>query len=154
VSTTTGPDGRYHFPDLRAGSAIVIAGDSWTHQQLCGAAVELRVGTQGTQLDVEVTSRANPQPPTRLPPLRVTGQVYEMTSSGRVGVEGTLIGTDWIAPDSPFLTIYSERDGRYTACGIPPNTSIAFETFKTGYLVTYFWRQFTADTTLDIELKR
>lgn len=149
--TTTGADGRYHFPRLPTGSAIVLAGNSATHRQVCGAAAVLGVATQ---LDVEVTSRANPQPSPTMPPLRVSGQIYETTSAGRVGLDGAVIGMEWMAPDSPFLDVQTDKGGRYTACGIPASTPIAFWTGKTGYLDTYVWHDFSADSSLDIELKR
>jgi hypothetical protein len=148
--TTSGPDGRYHFPLLPAGAAIVLA-HSPGHQQVCGAATVLGVTTE---LDVEITSSSNPQPSPTMPPLRVTGQIYEMTPSGRVGLDGASIGMEWMAPDSVFITVNADKDGRYTACGIPANAPIAFWAFKSGYDDPYVWHQFTADTTVDIELKR
>ena len=151
-STTTGPDGRYSFPQLPAGSAVVHA-YSANHRQVCGAGIELGAVTQ---LDVEITPTANPQPSPTMPPLRVTGQVYEMTPAGRVGVSGAWIGMDHHLPDSPFLTVFTDADGRYAACGIPPNWPIGFDTGKTGYEVAAntVWHYFRADTTLDIELRR
>ena len=151
-NTITGPDGRYSFPQLPAGSAVLLA-NLTMHQQVCGAGAELGVATQ---LDVEITSSANPQPSPMPPPLRVTGQIYEMTEAGRVGVSGASIGIDHHVPDAPFLTVFTGADGFYTACGIPANWPILFDIGKTGYEVVNrtSWRHFTADTTLDIEMRR
>jgi hypothetical protein len=152
VDTATGPDGRYSFAQLPAGSAVVLAG-SPTYQQVCGAGAEL---SAATQLDVEITSRSNPQPSPTMPPLRVTGQVYEMTPAGRVGVSGASIGMDHHLPDAPFLTVFTDADGRYRACGIPANWPIGFDVGKSMYEVAdrTYWRHFNADTTLDIEVRR
>ena len=148
--TTSGPDGRYHFPVLPPGPAIVLTSSS-AHQQVCGAATTL---TAATQLDVEVTSKSNPQPSPTMPPLTITGHVYETTPSGRVGLDGASIYMEWIAPDSPFMTFNADKNGHFTACGIPANTQIAFWTFKTGYNNPYDWHQFSRDSTVDIELTR
>jgi hypothetical protein len=147
--TSSGADGRYHFPELPPGSAIVVAHSS-THQQVCGAFVAL---TATTQLDVEVTSRENPQPSPTMPPLRLTGLVYETTSAGRVGVGGALVAFDWL-PDGPFFELYADADGRFSACGIPANRPIAVSAWQQGFDGPYAWHQFAADTTLDLELKR
>lgn len=96
-STTSGSDGRYNFRRLNAGSALVLAFKDG-YQQVCGAAATLGVATQ---LDVEITSRANSQPSPTMPPLRVTGKVYETTPAGRIGLDGASIGIEWPAPDSP-----------------------------------------------------
>jgi hypothetical protein len=120
--TTTGPDGRYHFPNLPAGSAFVLAYTT-THRQVCGAVARLGAATE---LEVEITSRANPQPSTTMPSLRVTGQVYQTTPSERAGVGGTFIYLEHDAPDAPFLEVYADADGHYTTCGIPTNTRIGF----------------------------
>ena len=74
-STTTGADGRYHFPKLPTGWVVLYA-YSQTHRQVCGASAVLGVDTQ---LDVEITSTANPQPSQT--PLTVRGQIYEMTAA-------------------------------------------------------------------------
>jgi hypothetical protein len=151
-TTTTGPDGRYSFQQLPAGSAVVLA-YSANYRQVCGAGIELGAATQ---LDVEVTSTANPQLSPTMPPLHVTGQVYEITPAGRVGVSGAWIGMDHHVPDSPFLTVFTDAEGRYAACGIPPNWPIGFDTGKTGYEFAgqTVWHYFRADTTLDIEMRR
>src|SRR5262245_23374458 len=124
-NTTSGPDGRYHFPRLPDGSAIVVAYSS-THLQVCGAFVAL---TATTQLDVEITSRENPQPSPTMPPLRLTGLVYETTTSGRVGVGGALVAFDW-QNDGPFFQVYAGADGRFSACGIPPNRPLAVSAWQ------------------------
>lgn len=149
-ATTSGPDGRYQFATLPPGPAIVLA-DSRSHQQVCGAA---RAAGVTTDVDVEITSSANPLPSPTMPPLRVAGQIYETTPSGRVGVAGASIGLEWLAQDSLFITVNADRNGRYSICGIPPNAQIAFWTIKTGYTDTYVWHEFTADMPLDIELTR
>ena len=148
--TTSGPDGRYQFPNLPDGSASVIA-NSATHRQVCGAFAVL---STATELDVEITLRANPQPSPTMPPLRVTGQIYEHTPTGRVGLDGAEMYIERTWPESNFLTVYPDKDGRYTACGIPANTLLAFGIEKTEYVGTFSWYQFGADTTLDIGLKR
>ena len=152
-STTTGADGRYRFTDLPEGPVSVYAGNPSTHRQLCGAAANLRPGS-AVELDVELTSNTNPQPPTSLPPLRVTGQVYEITPAGRVGIDNAWIGLDWLAADSVFLTIYTGKDGRYTICGVPAAAQMGFDVGQIGYEGFYAWRVFNTDTTFDIELKR
>jgi hypothetical protein len=149
-STTSGSDGRFSFGRLNGGSALVLAFKDG-YQQVCGAAATL---AGAIQLDVEITSTANPQPSPTMPPLRVTGTVYEMTPGGRVGLGGASIGLEWPAPDSPFLTAFARNDGRYSVCGVPSNTPIAFWTGKAGYADTYAWHQFSGDSTMDIGLVR
>lgn len=148
--TTSGANGRYHFPRLNAGSALVLAFEDG-HQQVCGAAATLGAATQ---LDVEITSRANPQASSTMPPLRVTGQVYETTPTGLGGLDGASIGIEWPAPDSPFLTVFAGKDGRYSVCGIPANTPIAFWTGKIGYTERTSGTSSALDSTIDIELTR
>lgn len=148
-STSSGPDGRYHFPELPRGSAIVVAYSN-TYQQVCGAFATL---TATTQLDVEVTSRDNPQPSPTMPPLRLTGVVYETTPAGRVGVGGALVAFDW-HNDGPFFQVYADADGRFSACGIPANRPLLVEAWQQGFDGPSAWRQFAADTTLDFELTR
>ena len=149
-SAATGPDGRYHFANLPAGAAKV---QIWSAnlQQVCGATAVLG---PATELNLEITSRANPQRSESPAPLRITGQIYEMTSAGRVGLAGAGIGLEWIAPDSPFVDFSTDKDGRYTACGIPAFTQMAFWIVEAGYREHYEWHSFAADATLDIELKR
>jgi len=149
-ATTSGADGRYQFPPLPPGPVIVLA-NSRPHQQVCGAA---RAAGVKTDVDVEITSSANPQPSPTMPPLRVSGQIYETTPSGRVGLAGASIGLEWLAQDSLFITVTADRNGRYSLCGIPASAQIAFWTIKTGYNDTYVWHEFTADTSVDIELTR
>jgi hypothetical protein len=88
-----------------------------------------------------------------MPPLRLTGQVYETTPAGRVGVGGALVAFDWHS-DGTFFELYAGADGRFTACGIPANRPIAVSAWQQGFDGPYEWRQFAADTTLDLELKR
>jgi hypothetical protein len=150
-SATTGLDGRYSFPQLPAG-AVIISARSETHLQLCGAGALLNTTTQ---LDLEITSRANPQPSPTLPPLRVTGQIYETTPVGRVGLADAVIYMQALAGDTLFLLeVRPDKNGRYTACGLPAHWPIAFWTGATGYLDTFVWHRFGTDGTLDIELKR
>jgi hypothetical protein len=150
-TTTTGPDGQYHFPKLPPGPAVVLA-NSPGRRQVCGAYAEL---TAMTQLDVEITSIADPQPSPTLPSVKVTGQMYEMTPGGRVGVGGAELYMEW-HNDMPFLSVYADANGNYTACGIPANRPIAFWPFvwHQGFEDPYVWHQFSGDTTIDIELKR
>jgi hypothetical protein len=79
-STRTGPDGRYSFAELLEGRVVVTANTA-AHAQVCGATSVLGAMTQ---LDVEITSRANRQPSLRMPPLRVSGQLFRITP-GRAG---------------------------------------------------------------------
>jgi hypothetical protein len=148
--TSTDPDGRYNFPQLPAGGAVILP-DASKYSLACAAAVELR---GPAQLNVEITSSANPQRSPVSSPLRVTGQIYEMTPVGRIGVSGATIGMDHHGPDAPFYSVVSDADGRYTACGIPAGWPIAFWTGKPGYDDSYVWHQFNADSTVDIELTR
>jgi hypothetical protein len=149
--TTTGPDGRYLFAQMPPGRAVLLA-NSATHRQVCGAAAVL---TAATELDVEITSRADPQPSPTLPAVRISGQMYEMTPAGRAGVGGAVLYLEWYN-DAPFLYVYADEEGRYLACGIPRNWQIAFWplVWHQGFEDPYVWHQFNADSTLDIELKR
>ena len=119
-STTTGADGRYSFPQLPLGSAVVHA-HSAGRRQVCGALPPL---TATTQLDLEVTSSANPERSSNPAPLRVTGQIYEMTPAGRVGLGGAVIYV-YLANDGYFLTVVADAEGYYLACGIPANRPLA-----------------------------
>jgi hypothetical protein len=151
--TATGSDGRYVFPDVPAGAAIgIVRIDSSAHRQLCGATAELGAATD---LDVEITSNAGRQQRSAgtLTPLRVTGQVYEMTPAGHVGIEGAEIYTEW-APDGPFVSFYTRANGLYTTCGIPRDWPIGFEASKPGYVGLFLRRAFHVDSTLDFELER
>jgi hypothetical protein len=149
-NTTSGSDGRYALTNLPPGAAVILEG-STLYQQTCGAGTEL---SADTRLDVEITSHANPQRSPTMTPLRVSGQVYEMTASGRIGIAGASIGLEHHAPDAPFLDVVTDADGRYTICGIPRSWPIAFWVGKSGYSDSYTWRSFGADGTLDIELQR
>jgi hypothetical protein len=150
LTTTTGLDGRFSFPNLPVGVAAVRT-SSATHQQLCGAVVTL----DGlTEVVVEVTSKEHPQHSPTMPGLRITGQVYEMTPAGRVGIAGALVYTEWLFPDMPFVQVDAGKDGRFSLCGIPPNSRIAFGAWHAAYEENYRWHQFNADTNLDIELER
>jgi hypothetical protein len=91
----------------------------------------------------------------------VTGQIYEVTPAGRVGLGGAVIYVYW-ANDGYFLTVVADADGYYLACGIPANRPMAFEVarnlsagYNGDYEIPYIWYQFGgADLTRDIELKR
>ena len=149
-STGTDPDGRYTFAALPSGDvAVLVLGSSF--RQLCGVGATLG---PATQLDVEITSNANPQPSPTRPPLRVTGQIYEMTPAGRVGVSSAWVALDHHGPDSPLLTVFADADGRYSVCGIPPNWQVAFDVGQSGYVGRYDWHEFTGDATVDVELQR
>lgn len=149
---TTGPDGRYLFTELTYGSVSVraLAPNS---RQVCAAGAELG---PATQLDVEITSSANPQPSPAPSPLRITGQIYEMTQAGRVGFAGWSIGIDRHAPDLAFLTVHADANGYYTACGIPAHWPILFDIGNEIYEAVSGagWHQFSGDTTVDIEMRR
>ena len=156
MTTTAAPDGRYAFVQLPPGSAVVYA-HSPGRLQICGALPAL---TASTLQDLEVTSTANPQRSPDPPPLRVTGQIYEMTQTGRVGLGGAVIHV-YFAPDGYFYTAVADADGYYQACGIPANRPVAFEVARDlsagyggEYEIPYLWYSFGADATRDIELKR
>jgi hypothetical protein len=149
--TRTGPDGTYQFAELPSGSAVLLADNAGPYRQVCGAGVDLSINTR---LDLEVTSKANPQPsPTT--PLVLTGQIYEMTPSGRVGVPGAWLGLDHHYPDVPFFgAIFSDADGRYAVCGIPAGWPMYIGAGQTGFEHAFVSHTFTANTTLDIEIRR
>jgi hypothetical protein len=117
----------------------------------CGAGTVL---TPKTELDVEVTSRVNPHRSPTQSPLRISGQIYEMTESGRVGLAGAWLGLEHHGSDAPFLDAAADADGRYAACGIPAGWPMVVSASKPGYVNSYVWHQFGADSTFDIELKR
>ena len=70
-----------------------------------------------------------------------------------VGVGGALIAFESLF-ELPLLQIFADADGRYEACGIPANRPIAVGAWQDGFDSPYARHQFTADTTLDLELKR
>jgi hypothetical protein len=148
-NTETGPDGRYSVSGLPAGSAALFF-KSATHRQVCGAFAPLVVSSQ---LDLEITSRANPQPSPAPAPLRLTGQVYETTPAGRVPMAGASVYFDWYW-DAFFFDVHAGQDGSYSACGIPSNWPMQFHVWQDGYDEAYGQVSFGTDTTLDIELKR
>lgn len=155
-TTTSAADGRYTFVQLPPGFAVVYA-QSPGRLQICGALPAL---TASTLQDLEVTSTANPQRSPDPAPLRVTGQIYEMTQTGRVGLGGAVIHV-YYASDGYLFTAVADADGYYQACGIPANRPMAFEVarnvsagYNGEYEVPYLWYSFNADTTRDIELRR
>ena len=147
-NTETGPDGRYSFSDLPKGSAALFA--YGTHMLPCGAFTPLAVSGV---LDLDVTSRANPQPSPAPAPVQVTGQVYEVTPAGRVGVADAYVYFDWYW-ESPYFAVRADGNGRYAVCGIPPNWQMGVGAWQDGYWEAYAYRYFQRDTTFDIELKR
>ena len=150
LHTTTGSDGRFNFSNLPYGVAAVRT-SSPAHQQLCGAVVTL----DGLiNVEVEITSKTHPQPSPTQPALRITGQVYETTPAGRVGIAGALVYTEWLFPDMPFVQVDADNDGRFSLCGIPALSKIAFGAWHLAYEESYKWHQFSTDGTLDIELER
>ena len=148
-NTHTGADGRYSFEDLPSGVAALYS-YSATHRQACGAFTWL---TTSAQVDLEITSAGNPLPSPTMPPLRVSGQVYELTSAGRVPVANALVTFDW-AYDSPFFQVQAASDGRYRACGIPADWDLRIGAWQEGYEEPFLQRRFTTDATLDVEMKR
>jgi hypothetical protein len=120
---------------------------------VCGAATE---PGPAAQLDVEITSNANPQRSAAPAPLRITGQVFEMTPVGRVGLGGWWIGIDHHIPDLGLLGVQADEDGYYMACGIPAHWPIFFDIGNTLYEAVRGagWHQFSSDTTVDIEMRR
>ena len=149
--TRTGPDGRYSFGELPAGR-VVVSANTMTHTQLCGATSIL---SATTQLDLEITSRTNRQPSLTMPPLRVSGQLFQMTSNGRVGVSRgeimVLLSLDMSSQTTSrafFLEVDADANGHYLACGLPANWPILF---LSGFEDYEKWHQFSADAILDIE---
>jgi hypothetical protein len=153
MATTTGPDGRYSFPELPAGSAVVHAGAPG-RRQICGALTAL---VANTQQDLEVTSTSNPQRPPSPSPFIVTGRIYETTLAGRVGLGGAAIHLEF-GYEGYFLTVVADAEGFYQACGISP--PMGFEVFRSvsdGYdseCANYVsGRDFGTAPTRDFELK-
>lgn len=151
VATSTGPDGRYSFADLPAGRVVVMA-NTMSHAQVCGATAILGAATQ---LDVEITSRTNRQPSLTMPPLRVSGLLFQTTPAGRVGISRGEIALDLslsasvqTATTAFFLEVDADANGNYLACGLPANWPIRF---VSGFEDYQTWHQFSADGTLDIE---
>jgi hypothetical protein len=150
-STRTAADGRYNFSDLPEGR-VVVSANTASHAQVCGATSVL---SATTQLDVEITSRTNRQPSLTMPPLRVSGQLFQMTLAGRAGLSrGSLdlsLSLDASAQTTStafFLEVDADANGNYLACGLPANWPIRF---ISGYEDYQKWHQFGADGTLDIE---
>lgn len=148
-NTVTGPDGRYSFLDIPGGSAALFS-TLRTHQQVCGAFTPLR---SATHLDLEITSRDNPQRSPAPTPLRVTGEVYEMTPDGRKGIPGAMVSFDW-ATESTLFHIAAGGDGRFYACGIPQGRPLMMGVWQDGYTGAYERWSFITDTAVDIELER
>jgi len=153
VAISTGPDGRYSLAGLPAGRVVVTASTA-THTQVCGATSILATTTQ---LDVEITSRANRQPSLALPPLRVSGLLFRTTPAGRVGINLGEIGLDLSRSASSqtssafFLEVDADANGNYLACGLPANWPILF---ISGFEDYHAWHQFNSDTVLDIERRQ
>ena len=149
-STRTAQDGRYSFGDL-PGGRVVVTSNTATHGQVCGATSVLGAATQ---LDVEISARTSRQPSLTLPPLRVSGQVFQATPAGRAGVGEAEIGLELslnaAAPTlqaAYFLEVHADANGNYLACGLPANWPIRFTSGFEDYLA---WHQFSTDATLDI----
>jgi hypothetical protein len=153
-STRTGPDGSYSFGELPEGR-VVVAANTATHAQVCGATSVLRATTQ---LDVEITSRAGRQPSLTMPPLRVSGQLFRITPAGREGVsrgeialELSLDASAQTTPRAFFLEVDADANGNYLACGLPADWPIRF---ISGFEDYQAWHQFSADGTLDVERRQ
>jgi hypothetical protein len=150
-STRTGADGRYSFGDLPEGR-VVVSANTAGHAQVCGATSVL---SATTQLDVEITSRTSRQPSLTMPPLRVSGQLFQITPAGRLGVsrgeillELSLDASAQTTSTAVFLEVDADANGNYLACGLPANWPIRF---ISGFEDYQAWHQFSADGTLDIE---
>ena len=148
VHASTGADGSYSVSELPPGSATLVSLQR-THRQVCGAfALKLPA-----RLDMQITSNTNPQPSPTLTPLRLTGQVYETTPTGRVAVGGALIWFDWFY-ETGFYGVQADQDGHYSACGIPANWQLGVGAWQLGFWESYRYQYFAADATLDIEMYR
>jgi hypothetical protein len=152
--TTTGGDGRYSFGSLPEGR-VVVSANTEGHAQVCGATAAL---SATTQLDVEISSRTNQQPSLTTPPLRVRGQLFQMTPAGRVGVSRgeialalSLDASAQTTSTAIFLEVHADASGNYLACGLPANWPILF---ISGFEDYQKWHQFSADATLDIERRQ
>jgi hypothetical protein len=93
-----------------------------------------------------------------MPPLRVSGQLFQITPAGRVGLSrGSLdlsLSLDASAQTTStafFLEVDADANGNYLACGLPANWPIRF---TSGYEDYQKWHQFGADGTLDIERRQ
>jgi hypothetical protein len=93
-----------------------------------------------------------------MPPLRVSGQVFQITPAGRVGLSRTEIALDLSLDASAqttstafFLEVDADANGNYLTCGLPANWPIRF---TSGYEDYQKWHQFSADATLDIERRQ
>ena len=150
-STRTRADGRYSVGELPEGRVVVTANTA-THAQVCGATSVLGATTQ---LDLEITSRTSRQPSLTMPPLRVSGQLFQITPAGRIGVSRGEIALELSLDASAqttsrafFLEVDADTNGNYLACGLPANWPIHF---ISGFEDYQAWHQFSADGTLDIE---
>jgi hypothetical protein len=148
-STRTGADGRYSFSELPEGRVVVTANTA-AYAQVCGTTAVL---SATTPLDVEITARNNRQLSLTIPPLRVSGQVFQLTPTGRVGVSRAEIGLSLSLDASAqttspafFLEVDADANGNYLACGLPANWPIRFNSGD-----YQAWHQFSGDATLDIE---
>jgi hypothetical protein len=148
--TVSGPDGSYQFTGLPPGSAAVFP-RSPLFRPVCGAGADLR---RGTRLDLHITSIASPQGSPFLTPLEISGQVFETTPAGRVGVSGAMIRVDHHVPDAQFIDAVTDGSGFFSICGIPSRWPIGFGARKAGFQRRYTWQEFGGNTRLDIELLR
>ena len=116
-STRTGAEGHYSFDELPEGRVVVTANTA-THAQICGTTSVLRATTE---LDVEITSRISRlQPSLTMPPLRVRGQLFQLTPAGREGVSRGEIALDLSLDASAqttstafFLEVDADVNGNY-----------------------------------------
>ena len=157
--TTTDSAGRYTFRDLPAGHvAVVFAGgpgfSADGYLQLCAAGV--KVGPGGGDLDIEVTSSGNPEPSPGPRALVVSGQIYEMTPAGRVGLAGATLAVDWSSDTWLWGAISADAEGRYTMCGIPAGWPLTIYAGKpeSGHEYVSVGAVFNATATFDIEVRR
>jgi hypothetical protein len=157
-AATTDAAGRYTFGDLPAGYiAVVQAGGPGIpeYEQVCVAARQ--IGAPGTpELDLEITSRTNPQPSSGPRPLVVSGQVYEMTSAGRMGVAGAHVAVAWNYDSWLWGAIFADADGRYAICGIPAGWKLTFVAGlpESGFEYVDQEAVFHGSGTFDLEVKR
>lgn len=156
---TTDSAGRYTFRDLPVGDiAVVFAGGPGFslegYQQLCAAAVKL--GPGGGDLDIEVTSSGNPEPSPVPRPLVVSGQVYEMTPAGRVGVAHAALAVEWSYESWLWGAIFTDAEGRYAMCGMPSGWALTIYAGKpdSGYEYVSKGAAFSGNATFDIEVRR
>jgi hypothetical protein len=148
---TADAQGRYEVSPLPVG-LIWIRNQRATHTQPCAAPVKV---DGNTSFDVELVSVRNPQPPTSVRPLIVSGTVFETTASGRSPVAGVKVLAEKIL-DFVAAETLTDAEGRYLLCGLPSG-SWSVWTLKDGYQMggdVDSAPPLISNRTFDIEIRR